>query len=480
MSTCLITSISELIEYIASGKIDYLRQTVANNNNFNTIGLDYNLPFSLEFIVQNKDEILIDTCFFLLNVSCKTFVSSKKLDIIKELFGKYYREFIPINHLNTQNQRLFKLCSEEIIQDKIAFFLGLYSENIFLKLHLKNNIASVILTPGYEEVLMYSIQFLFKLMLNYSNNQGTSFQACFSLKSLLSIDVLKPYYNKIFEGFFDNLINGVKEIELYPYFDLIIDILSVPPCKLKSTFVLDSNDNNVLNKEVLEISLRKMPFTHDQMLELIKSCVERCLKELKSTTKGSSNGLSKCFNILFTISELYVENTSLPMTEEHKKQLEEMALLPGTSYDKFLNVNNFEYLLSPITMYLKQPKKIECEVEIVDIVTNLQKNTQNLLESTILIMKSIKKIIEKNETINKSIYDIIYQIFDKGTEYLKNFNSTQVLTNSTEETSIVPNESENIIENLIDIVKTNLDDYDSENTYILSVLILQKIVQVSF
>lgn len=446
-------------------------------------GLDYNLPFPLEFIIQNKDEILVDTCFFLFNVCCKTFVVSKKIDYVKKIFEKYYTCFIPIDQTRAVNQKLFEICTQEIVQDKVAFFLGLYGENIFLKLDYKNNTASVILVPGYEEALMFSIRFLFKLMLNYNENQGSSFQACFSLKSLLGIDILKPYYNRIFEGFFDNLISGVKEIELYPYFDLIIDIISIPPCKLKTNFVFDANINSMISNnncsDFSELSNRKMPFTHDQMIELIKSCVERCLKELKST-KGSSNGLSKCFNILLTISEIYLHNELHPKVNLLGQTNEQ---LPGNSYDKLIQVTTMEFLISPITSYIKNPSKIDCELEIIDLITNLQKHIPTILESTVLIIKYIEKIIQKNETINKSIYEIIYQFFDKGSEYLRSIHhnlNNQGMGNSTEEAHIVSNKENNIIEALIDVINQNLNDYDCENTFILGVFILQKIIQVSY
>lgn len=480
LSTYLINSICNLIEFIASGELDQLKESLKsaqyNRNN-------YNLPFNFDFITNNSEVILVDTCFFLFNICCKTFSRSKHLDLIKKLCLKYYREFIPVNpnHQN-MNIKLFKICSEEIIKDKVAFFLGLYSESLFLELHFIDKINPVVnLTKGAEEMILNSINLLFSMMLNYNSNQGSSFQSCFSLKSILSIDILKPYYNNCIEHFFDKLLSGVREIELYPYFDLIFDVLSIPPQKLKTSFSFNIENKDNSNVDLLGNTHKKMPFSHGQMIELSKNCVDRVLRELKSQD-GSSSAISKCLNILTVICELYVlDETNTENINNNINDPNNSFNVDKNSYNSLLLVSEMQFIIKNITNYLKNPNKINFDIEIIEINYLLQKKSVNFLESSILIFSSIEKVITKHESINKTIYNMLYEILEKGKNYIvENDKKVYVNINNLEDESI-RNQEENklMIEAIIRIISNQLDEYETESSYILSILLLQKIIQVS-
>lgn len=450
-----------MIDFIAIGGVDILKE---NPNS------DYSLPFMKEFVLQNKEAMLIDTCFFLLNSLCKNFNNSKHFKIIKSTVQMYYREFLYVGNNSDEglsyNTRLLSFCKEELVADKISFFLGLYAESLFLELSMisdKNPV--VILSPGFEDILKRSISYLFTGLMNFNTCQGTSYQCCFSLKALLSISVLKPYYDNYFGNIFDKLVQGIKEIELYPYFDLLIEILtrSIKSIKKVDTEEEQENDPNKLAnqiaKDYLELA-NKRPFNYLQVIEITKSCVDRILKEIKSNTQNFTI-LSKCMNILIILSESYLcKDDYIPDSEEKR----------------MLNANEFEVLVSSITSYMKNPNKINFDSEIVDYISNAQKFSSVLLESSLLIYDNLEKILVKNQNITKGLYDLIVNVLDKGQTYLAEKYNSQINSESTIE---VHSEKNNCFDELIRLVTQDSSDYETENSNIFCILILQKLLHVS-
>ena len=372
-------------------------------------------------------------CFFIFNCVCKNFNKSKYAFKIKNIIKTYYQDMIYFGSSHSNNI-LSNICKEEIIIDKICFFLGLYAESMFLDVDLRDkNNPQIILAEGFEPILSTSFKFLFNNLLNYRESAGTSYQACFSLKNFLLLDTLKPYYPRIFTDFFDQIILGIKEISLYPYFDLIIEIIS-----------LKSNKKRTTNFGPIEIEA------------ISKSCVERCLKEIKSSTQTSNSDctiLSKCINILLLITEDYCKEI----------ENEKTCLTP----------RELEIILANLTNYLKNPNKINFDLEIIQIIANIQEKSQFYLDSSALIFASIEKIIKKNY-ITKATYDIIYLTLEKGREFLRNF---RIKSDVDNDDSSLP-EEENFFQMLTRICISQIEECENENTFIFSILILQKLVQV--
>lgn len=414
--------------------------------------------------------MLIDTCFFLLNSLCKNFNNSKHFKIIKKTVLKFHKEFMYLgNNIDENcldiNKRLFYLCKEELVIDKISFFLGLYAESLFLEISMildKNPI--VVLSPGFEEVLKRSIHYLFNGLMNYNVCQGTSYQCCFSLKALLSISILKPYYDNYFGNIFDKLILGIKEIELYPYFDLLIEIMTRSVKSIKKVDAEeDENDPNKLAnqiaKDYLELT-NKRPFNYFQVIEITKSCVDRILREIKCNNQNHTI-LSKCLNILIILSESYICKDDF---------------IPESDDKRMINAKEFEVLVSSITSYMKNPSKINFDTEIVDYVSNAQKKSSELLESTLLIYENLERILTKNQIITKGLYDLVFSVVDVGQTYLLDkFNSHVNNSNNNE----IISQKSNCFEELVQLLINDSNEYDSENSSMFSLLILQKLLHVS-
>jgi hypothetical protein len=451
-----------LIEFISVGGIDQLRENPIT---------EYSLPFLREFVLQNKEAMLIDTCFFLLNSLCKNFNNSKHFKAIKKTVLKFYREFLYLGNNSEENsldinRRLYYLCKEELVLDKISFFLGLYAESLFLEISMVlEKSPVVVLSPGFEEVLKRSIMFLFNGLMNHNVCQGTSYQCCFSLKALLNISVLKPYYDNYFGNIFDKLISGIKEIDLYPYFDLLIEIMTrnIKPIKKIDSEDEENDHNKLANqiaKDYYELSCRR-PFNYYQVIEITKSCSERILKENKSGTK-SNLILSKCLNILIILSESFICKDDY---------------VPESDDKRMLRAQEFEVLVSSITSYMKNPKKINFDSEIIDYISNAQKKSSTLLESTLLIFENLDKVLDKNKNITKGLYDLIFNVLDIGKPFLlERFNSQLLNLNNIE---VISNKS-NCFDELLHLLIEENNEYDSENSTMLTILLLQKLLQVSF
>lgn len=493
LTNVLIKSICDLLDLVGTGKFYSLI------NNINNI--EYNLSFPKDFILQNKDSILVDTCFFIFNSLCKNFSNSKQFKLIKSLILQYQNDLIPGNKIENQEvSRLSQICLEPIVADKITFFLGLYSEILFLELSFVNNIPIVVLSTGYEIILKNSILFLFKCLLNYVNNPGTSYQACFSLKNLLSISILKPYYDTFFGNLFDDIVIGIKEIGLYPFYDLIIDILTNPKLKdfknqstekaLLNNIEENSEENDSANKILKEIqytltkSANKSPFDYNQLIKMVNSCVERILKETKSIDNNNTI-LCKCMNILIIISENFV------LDENDNKNESNNNLFNNNNPNRLFTPEEFELLLFNLTGYIKNPNKINFDLEIIDYISIIQKKSCKLLKSTILIFNNLQKLINKNNGISKSLYDLLYDIIEKGTDLLiqnielisKNINNENINDDDSIENNNLNINTELGFEYLVRIITEELNEFSeednyNENTYYFTVLILQKLIQV--
>lgn len=448
LSMILINAICDLIEYIASGSLDELKKG----------NIEYNLPFPRDFILLNKEDILIDTCFFLCNALCTNFTKCRDFKRLKEILGKYYLEIFYINgneNLSPNfNHRLSQFCcKEKLVKDKIMFFTGLYSEVMFLELQIIEKTPIAILTPGFEPVLKNIISLLFQGLMEYDNCPGSSFQACFSLKNIFSIYVLKPYFDSIFDNVFTQLYQGIETIDLFPYFDLLFEILNVKTVAVDNT----TSNASALIKEIgndYQKRLNKKPFNKIQLSEIVKACVNRFLSEFK---KSNNNKVIfyKCLQILTLLSEKYVTDcTKIIVTEDDNKSL---------------TPNQFEILIQNLVVYLKNPKKITFENELINIIVNIQKFSPVILESTYLAFSNIGNLIE-NDGFDVVSYNLIYEMLDKGKEYF-NQNILQCLNEN----------NENQIDKLITVLKISYEGGDeNESEQILITLIFQKIVQVSY
>ena len=354
MLTKIIEKYDGLNSYIINlivGILDYISKGGSSNPN-NT----YNLDLSFTFIQSHKTEIIVDLCFFILNLLFKFIVKSPSFSVLKAFFFNHMNEIVIIE--SSDQSLLSSVCSTDIIIDKVVFFLGLYAENILLE----GNEVSSYIKVDFQDKFYFLLKFLFLSLLNYSNNQGTSFQASFAIKNLLSIKLIKQSYESFIVGFFPTFINAVDEIEIIPYFDLLENILNL----------------NVLNSENIGL--------------ITKKCIDRALKEAKSANVLNKKPdqlsiyMNKCLNIIVEISEKYVfENSPVPNK---------------------ISIDLYESLMTEILSYIKNPNKCDFDIDIIIITTNLQKQSSKLLQSTQLVYQNIEKICLKH-SLNKSIFEFL-------------------------------------------------------------------------
>ena len=316
----------------------------------------YDLGLNINFIQSHRTEIIVDLCFFILNLLYKSIVKSPSFHILKAFFFNHFNELIIIEA--SDYSLLSTVCGTDIIIDKVVFFLGLYAENLLLD---SKEISSFI-KVDFKDKFYYLLKYQFMALLNYSKNQGTSYQASFSIKNLLSIQLIKPSYQTFMIDFFPTFINAIEEIEVIPYFDLLESILNL----------------NILSTDNIGL--------------LTKKCIDRALREAKSTNvlKEKADDLSiyinKCLNILSDVSERFVfENVPAPNK---------------------ISIDLYESLITEILSYIKNPSKCAFDLDIIEITTNLQKQSSKLLQSTQLVYQNLEKLCVKH-SLNKSIFEFL-------------------------------------------------------------------------
>lgn len=444
----LINSLCDLIEFIANDGIEKMRIDMSV----------YNLPFDREFILRTKEELLIDMCFFVFNCLCKNFVKSTQFSRIKLIIYKYQNELLRGPTDLVINPKLYDICKEDIIIDKIYFMIGLYSESLLLTIDYSNSQQpKIALQNGYADLLIKLIPFLFKGVLNFNNLPGSSYQACFSLRALIKINsAIKIEFIKVIKTYLLNIIKGIEEVEIPSFFDVIGEMIHISK-KEKSNLLELTSDNDECNKT----------FNFHEIFLILEACIKRCLLDLKGNKrKESLHIFTKCLNIISYISEEYVISDF------------EYQNTNKTIDTFYLTALIFEKSIVNITTYLKNPSKFDYDSEVVQIIANIQKKSNVFLESTGLIYFNIKKIFNKGRSINKAIYDILYELIEKGRNFLMSLN----MNNSNDED--FSNNNTNITKQyyydvIIELVIDSLDDTDEETSYFYGSLLLQKLLQVS-
>lgn len=349
--TKLVEKHDGLLQYIIT-EIILLLEFIHNGGLSNGIG-SYNLTFNLSLIQNNRVEIIVDLCIFILNVLSKQIIKSPSIKPLQIFFIKYFNELIILEAQNTSSP-LTQSCISDIVIDKLTLFLGLYSQSIILS----NNFPK----ENYNKILTY----LFNSLINFNKNQGTSFLAAFSIKNIFSNKDLNGNFIQYMIQSFHILISVITEIEVIPYFSILETI--------------------VLSKQLKQ----------DHLILLISKCNERVLKEIKSV-KGKSKESdinvyqNKCLNIIIDISEEYI---SLNPTENT------------------IDLVTFENLIVEIISYVKNPLKCEFCMEIIQIITNIQKLSNNVINSTLIIFQYLEKILKKYG-MTRILYNYLYTFLNK-------------------------------------------------------------------
>lgn len=408
----IINLIAGLIEYI--------------NNGGNKVPSNvYNLPLSFQFIESHENEILLDLCFMLLIILYKSIVKSKAFIIIKEIIFKYFYDlfFLPSSNSN-QNSLLSKYCSSDIITDKLTFFVGLYSEALFLDISFENSIK---IKEGSQEQINHIIQYLFRSLLSFNNTPGTAFNASYAIRNVLSIKAFLPFYKNFMLGFFETFVSAVSEIDIVPYFDLLFNCL-------KTEYLLDSA----------------------ALLLLLKKCVERILKEMKVSRRIDTMDddhmsviSNKCFNIILQLSETFV------VDEIHAETIHNSYVYSGGSELGIPNPLNyviplqvFENTAYDLINYIKNPNKANCDMEILNIISNIQNKTQRVLTCSLTAFQSIDKLCNKNG-ITKIIFNFLSAFISKADNQYVNSKELPLVIEAINEIYSNGEDSENIYCSLI-------------------------------
>ena len=429
--------ISYTINLVVSLLEFYKQGGSSNSNNLCKV------PLSKDFLNFHKSEILVDLCFFLVNLLYKFIPKNKNFFILKNFIINNIADICNVSENQINNRILFNLFSNDLVKDKIVFFIGLYADHIFLE-EIKeiiavgpenigfnyNNIktkeadyvnnqitkSTFVLNSTIQAYLPNIIEYLFRTLVDFKNCEGSSYNASYSIKNVLSIKFIVPIYKLFMSNFFSTFISYFNDIEIVPYFELIHSILVDFNESSKKDNNIDNNNNIFINKDSLTL--------------LVNNCVKRILIELKSnksTNIDSSDYMSvimnKCFNILLEISLNYTINID-NNTEIKDFSINSQKTLPNENIpsisgindyllNKYISVNEFEILLVNITNYIKNPNKISFDLDIIIIITNIQKKTTKLLESSSLIYNNINKLIDKHQ-MNIILYNFLYSFIEKG------------------------------------------------------------------
>lgn len=370
-------------------------------------GQSHNGSIPISCLQTQSPEIIVDLCFFIFNLLYKSISKSPSFNMLRNFVFLKSTVIFYIQGNQSASNPLTDACKSIFVIDKLVFFLGLYSENLFLDIKIANSSPTIILRDGVENKLESIIYFLFNALLGFHNSQGTSHIASFSISNLLSIKQILPYYRSFMSQFFEKFICAITEIEVNPFFDLIKSLIKA---------------NDILDSAGIQL--------------VVKKTVERVLKEIKSYKPSADDdsdqmsiAMNHCLNIIVEISDKYLYN---PQAERYH--------IDESSINNMIPSDVFEEQVMVLINYIKNPNKIPCAIELISITTNILRNSNGPTSSLTVVYGSIKKILKKF-SINRKIFEFICELLNKSESlFMDAVQSHELITNITD--SICSNEEE--------------------------------------
>jgi hypothetical protein len=317
--------------------------------------------------------------------------------------------------LETHSDKIFTINSD-IIRDKLCLVLGIFLD----ELYKSDEIKAIYIHLGKI------FEFLFSQILNFNKNQGTAYNASYSLCQLLYYKDFTDITNNIIRKLMPSILEGIKEIEVVIFFDVLVDI-------------------------VLYIDIE------DSLLQICKEVSNRILREIKSSRNLKGKDLnvyiSKCFHILRTILE---KNSMLCRDEQNKSDVEVVIETDA------LEINEFEKIIQPVVSYIKNVNKIDFDDEIVYLMVNLMQNAKRITNLSKEIFPYFQSYIIKYEGITEEMFELLnlYIIYDDKNYLIEDADTLVNMTN---------------------IIKTGMEENEeNENSPIFASLLTQAWLQSNY
>lgn len=365
----LIVRICDKFDGLASFIVNFCMQMLDFAMNSSVVNFDSNTPIpeSYDLLVNPSFEFksilnvfnaesLLDVSIILI-CSLKNFIvkNNTYLMKLKTIFDTY------LNQLHS------------VGSDLIKFDICLVYD-VFLPYFIDDKQ----ITNSDLEFLTKRLDFLFVCMMNYEKNPGTSAQAAKAITTIFTETNTDNIDSKFISTAFTQLINHIENIDIAIFFDVLIEILE--NCTIE-----------------------------ENLIQAISFATKRILKEIKSPNfdeKSNKVIYGKCFNIIKTI----IKDNDLM----HKESLENDVIIPIVG--NTLSIEDLEQCLEPLLSYLKNPKKITFEDDLLDILKIILASCKTTTPLAKELFIHLHKVIEKIGGVDVLIYKILnfYLIKDDG------------------------------------------------------------------
>lgn len=365
----LIVRICDKFDGLASFIVNFCMQMLDFSINSSAVAFDENtqIPEAYDLLCNPafefksvlsvfNQESLIDVSIILL-CSLKNFIAKNKglTTKLKTIFDSYINQL----HMVGSDLIKFDIC---LIYD------------VFLPSFMEDNQ----LVNADLEFLNKRLDFLFVCIMNYEKNPGTSAQAAKAITTIFTETNTDNIESKYISSAFSQLISHIENIDIAIFFDVLIEILE--NCTIE-----------------------------ENLIQAITFATKRILKEIKSPSfddKSNKVIYGKCFNIIKTI----IKDNELM----HKENIENDVIIPIIG--NTLDIEEVEKSLEPLMCYLKNPKKITFEedlLEILKIILISCKKTTPLAKD---LFVHLDKTIDKTGGMDILMYKIMnmYIIKDDG------------------------------------------------------------------
>lgn len=332
--------------------------------------------------------------------------------------SKEFRLFFESKQLNPS---IYMLDAEQLVQFCLMILLIL-SENVKNNKQFKAILKKILLTYSNQLNSVGSILIKDKLCLIYdtyipvlfeeSSTEGLSFASSI-LDFLVNLIMDSKKYEGLSYQATQSLLNLVEEQAVY--INLIADVINIKFNNLISLIDETEVDNyfEFLNKIISDIQIQDKV----ALMNALNRVVTRLKREILA---NNTQYIEKNFQIL--INFLRGVNSFSQKPEENLE-----------------NIKNFQEMILPLVNYIKNPKKIEFEEELITLVDEFLKANKNVNEVCVLMLPYLNLVCQKNEMILEEIfyflldfikYDTMNNSSSLITQYLKEI--IQIIINPNE------------------------------------------------
>ena len=329
--------------------------------------LDYTLK------IENNENIDIQKFPILLNLNHSEFsllnkqkISNEKLIdlllliiiILKNNLIQNKSNIIYLKKIVVQYFQNLNLINSLIIKNKLCYFYSTYFSYLYNEFDINN-----------EDIITNIFLFLFNQVTN-SKEKFLAYQSSSAIILMLNNTEGDNYkiLNSLINKNLMKLIPIINNNDNYQFFELLEEIV----------------EKNYLEEEL-----------KFQLLREISKKVEKDVKEMPNTSSNTDLILQLCFNIIINI----IKKNSL---DENK-------------------INDFENIIQPIFIFIKEPEKINFEEEIITIIKEEIVNVKKITFLSLSILQYLIPINKKNEEIVDSIYYFLFNFFKIDFENNSNY-----------------------------------------------------------